>query len=258
MRSVYLWLFYLNSALVQTAGHQRAVIFYEDILDDWHRELQILCQFLGRPEKAAQVDVQSAVQKFVDQDLHHHRISRSEWTDQNTLDPSNKALYIAQQVYLRIKQARSLDSDEVPTLLQEALGILAPTLHKEKTQAHQAWLDGIQQAFQEMAEQIPPGTSFILVDEDQWETGPLVAGRRRIPFLEKNGQYWGPPADEQTALSEMERLREAGAHYVVFAWPTFWWLEHYTGLNQYLRFNFRCVLENDRLVVFDLRHGTGP
>jgi hypothetical protein len=48
-------------------------------------------------------------------------------------------------------------------------------------------------------------------------------------------------------------LRRAGAGFMVFAWPAFWWLEHYIGLNQYLRSNFHCVLENDRLVVFYLK-----
>jgi hypothetical protein len=45
----------------------------------------------------------------------------------------------------------------------------------------------------------------------------------------------------------------AGAGFIVFAWPAFWWLDHYAGLHRHLRAHFRCVLENDRLVVFDLR-----
>jgi hypothetical protein len=40
---------------------------------------------------------------------------------------------------------------------------------------------------------------------------------------------------------------------MVFAWPAFWWLEHYAGLREHLRSKFRCVLDNERLVAFDLR-----
>jgi hypothetical protein len=105
---------------------------------------------------------------------------------------------------------------------------------------------------------MPPGTTFILVDEDQWADrwggSEVIAERRAVPFLERNGQYWGPPADDATAVSELLRLRDAGAEYIAFAWPAFWWLEHYAGLNRHLRENFCCVLENDGLVVFDLRN----
>lgn len=105
---------------------------------------------------------------------------------------------------------------------------------------------------QDIAALIPQGETFILVDEDQ--LGSMVtAGRRAIPFLERDGQYWGAPPDNETAIRELERLRQAGASFIVFAWPAFWWLDHYAGLHRHLRSRFRCVLENDRLVMFDLR-----
>ncbi len=101
---------------------------------------------------------------------------------------------------------------------------------------------------------IPRGESFILVDEDDWGTEDVMAGRRCIPFLQRGGQYWGSPADDEAAIREFEQLRREGASFIAFAWPAFWWLEYYSGFHRYLRSEFRCVLENDRLVVFDL-HG---
>ncbi len=89
------------------------------------------------------------------------------------------------------------------------------------------------------------------MDEENIRGG--LPGLRAIPFLEKNGQYWGPPADDETAVREFERLRQAGASYIAFAWPAFWWLEHYADFARHLRSRFRCVVENQRLVVFDLR-----
>ena len=77
--------------------------------------------------------------------------------------------------------------------------------------------------------------------------------RRAIPFLEKDGRYWGPPADDAAALRELERLRLAGARYIAFAWPSFWWLQHYGQFHRQIRAQFQCVLENQRLVVFKLR-----
>ncbi len=50
---------------------------------------------------------------------------------------------------------------------------------------------------------------------------------------------------------------------MAIAWPAFWWLEYYKELHQYLRSNFSCLLENENLVLFDLReqltkHGSFP
>jgi hypothetical protein len=47
--------------------------------------------------------------------------------------------------------------------------------------------------------------------------------------------------------------RERGAAFIVFGWPSFWWLEHYVEFAAHLRARYECVLTNARLVVFDLR-----
>jgi len=108
---------------------------------------------------------------------------------------------------------------------------------------------------EEIATITAPGEIFIFVDQDQLAAGEIVAGRHPLPFLERDGQYWGPPPDDETAIREVGRLRRSGASFMLFAWPAFWWLDHYAGLQDYLRTNFSCVLENDRLVAFDLRGG---
>jgi hypothetical protein len=107
-------------------------------------------------------------------------------------------------------------------------------------------------AAQELAALIPPGHPIILVDEEEFG-GQVGAGQRRIPFLERDGQYWGAPPDDDTAIREFERLRQGGADFMIFGWPAFWWLDYYSGLHEYLRTRFPCVLRNERLVVFDLR-----
>lgn len=88
---------------------------------------------------------------------------------------------------------------------------------------------------------------------DRWARGEVVTARRTIPFLERDGQYWGQPADDQTAVRELERLRGAGASCIAFAWPAFWWLDHYSGLHEHLRLRYPCVIRGENLVVFDLR-----
>jgi hypothetical protein len=110
----------------------------------------------------------------------------------------------------------------------------------------------LQLAAQELTALIPPGETCILVDQDHFRH-VLPAGHRFFPFLEKEGEYWGSPPDDATAISELDRLREAGANFLIFLWPAFWWLDYYTEFHSYLRSEFRCVLHDDRLIAFDLR-----
>ncbi len=104
----------------------------------------------------------------------------------------------------------------------------------------------------EIAKLIPVGERFILVDQDEWaQKSP--PGRHAIPFLERDGIYWGPPADDVIAIRECERLREAGARYIVFGALSFWWLEHYAGFHRHLRDRHPCLIQNERLIVFKLQ-----
>ena len=115
------------------------------------------------------------------------------------------------------------------------------------------WMHTVYRAIEEMAEILPVGKSFILVDEAKWGDGEILAGRHVIRFLERNGQYWGHPQDDEVAIRELERMRQKGASSIVFAWHTFWWLDHYTGLKRHLQSKYRCTLSNERLMIFDLR-----
>jgi hypothetical protein len=107
-------------------------------------------------------------------------------------------------------------------------------------------------ARQELRALIPPRDSLILVDDDMWGT-EIFEDWHAIPFLERDGRYWGRPPDDTTAIREFERLRRSGASFIVFGWPAFWWLDYYSGLHRHLRSSSRCVVHNDCLVVFDLR-----
>jgi FkbM family methyltransferase len=118
-----------------------------------------------------------------------------------------------------------------------------------------AYLPGAQKAraTAEIVAIVPPDTAFVLVDSGLWWEGGEFGGRRRRFAVERDGEDWGLPADTATALSELDRRREEGARHLVFAWEAFWWFEEYPGLLDALRKRLPCVLENRRLVVFELR-----
>lgn len=107
-------------------------------------------------------------------------------------------------------------------------------------------------ALSEIRANVPAGATYILVDELQTRLA-ADAEHRALPFLERNGEYWGLPGDSREAIREIERMRESGCTHIVFAWPAFWWLDHYREMTEYLRTRSQRVLESDRLKVFDLR-----
>ena len=92
----------------------------------------------------------------------------------------------------------------------------------------------------------------IVADLEEGGFGRSIAGRARLPFVEKRGQYFGPPADDAQAISELIRLRAAGATHFALLWPAFWFFDIYPLFEQHLRRVHRCVLENARAIVFEL------
>lgn len=105
----------------------------------------------------------------------------------------------------------------------------------------------------EIAAVVPEKQSFILVDQDAWREALSESNRVGRPFLERDGYFAGLPADDETARRELERMRSEGAALIVFAQPCFWMLDYYARFAAYLRQSFHCVLENRRLIAFDLR-----
>jgi glycosyltransferase involved in cell wall biosynthesis len=116
-----------------------------------------------------------------------------------------------------------------------------------------SWLHRLDRALAELEAIVPDGDVLILVDEDQWAMPDVVRGRRRLPFPERDGQYWGRPADDAAAIRELARLRSAGAHFIAFAWPAFWWLDHYRAFARHLVERYGEPRGSELVRVFDLR-----
>ena len=119
------------------------------------------------------------------------------------------------------------------------------------------WMKQTFATVEAIAAAVPPGQKIILVDQAKLGTGKTIAGRPVVPFLEKDGMYWGTPADDAVAVRQLERLRAEGAAFLVFAPPAFWWLDHYAGFLRHLRSHYRQLASNDQFVAFDLRTPAG-
>jgi len=144
------------------------------------------------------------------------------------------------------------DAIEVKLFTRFTKGLAVIVIVKP-VEKHNLFTRRINVSAKEIGKLISKSKSFILVGEEWWIRDQIASGRKVIPFTEKNCQYWGPPPNDNIAIEELERLRTAGASHIVFLWPSFWWLDYYVKLHHYLRSKFPCVLENDRLVIFDIR-----
>jgi hypothetical protein len=108
-------------------------------------------------------------------------------------------------------------------------------------------------AQQELAAVTPADAVVLIADLDQGGFGPTIAGRASLPFLEKNGKYFGPPATDAEALAELDRARSSGASHLAVLWPAFWFFDAYPRWAARLRNVHRCLIDNDRVAVFELR-----
>jgi hypothetical protein len=248
-RGIYLWFTYLRLSFIHTHRERRILVFYEDLMQDCVRQMKRLAHFLNRSDQAERDDIQRALQAFVDSDLHHHRSPTVASPGLDGPSAVAQALHMSGQVYHALRQ-RSTDSDDVEELIARGLDLLTEEILAEEQEKAFEWKQRLEELPHLLAAMVSPGASFILVDDEQ--TGCSVPDRRRFPFLEHRGEYWGPPADDATAIRELERLRRNGATAIVFAWPAFWWLTYYSGFHEYLHRNARCLVQNDRVVAFEL------
>jgi glycosyltransferase involved in cell wall biosynthesis len=120
----------------------------------------------------------------------------------------------------------------------------------EKRIRHKENLPSATRALNEL---IPFKDKFILVgDPAEFAMDNTRNKHKVIPFLEKDGRYWGPPVDDGNAIKELERLRRHEAKFIVFLWSSFWWLDYYSDFNRYIRSNFPCIIDNDVLKIYEI------
>lgn len=134
----------------------------------------------------------------------------------------------------------------------EKFGIHADIAEWKKKNFNYLWLERLQMARADVGSVIPAGSTLILIDGNELRENFTDTCRIK-PFMEKNGVFWGLPGDDGDALQELERQQKLGADFIAFWWTSFWWMNQYQEFYKHLVNSFACVLNNDRLIAFDLK-----
>lgn len=112
------------------------------------------------------------------------------------------------------------------------------------------WMHKLMEATTEFKKNVPEQSKVILWDEEAMGD-EFWAGRIKIPFIEKDGRYWGMPHDEDEAIREYNRIADK-ADYLVISWPSFWSFDYYPNLFKQIRNQSQVLLENERLTIFKI------
>lgn len=114
-KGVRLWLIHMTSALQHTTSYPRLLIFYEDIMENWRRELRRLASFLGRPEQATRSETLKVAREFLEEELQHHRTQAINVVDEPQVVFPAKALYFVLYLYRSgsLSKGRGLHLDKI-------------------------------------------------------------------------------------------------------------------------------------------------
>jgi hypothetical protein len=116
----------------------------------------------------------------------------------------------------------------------------------------QSWSYRETETWHTIRQMVPADSTLILVDDGLLQSGHQAYEYQCLPFLERNGLAWGPPASADHAINELIRMRDEGAQFIAFTWPSFWWFDHYKEFDDFLREKFKTVARTNNVVILQL------
>ena len=126
-----------------------------------------------------------------------------------------------------------------------------PDAGRWKPRAEREWHARASRFRDELTRAVPEG-SLVAVADGAELTLEEADGRPIARFMERDGQFWGAPADGDAAVSELNRLDGAGASYFAVAWNCFWFFDEYPELHRFLIDNATLVTRTDAAAIFTL------
>jgi hypothetical protein len=124
------------------------------------------------------------------------------------------------------------------------------------------YADLVERVRDAVATSVPPSSSLLVVSKG--DVGLLeIPGMKAMHFPQDgSGGYAGHhPLDSAAATAELEKMRRAGAEYVVIPATARWWLDFYEDFARHLAHHCELVVDvPDACLIYGLgqRSGSGP
>lgn len=112
------------------------------------------------------------------------------------------------------------------------------------------WMTKLIRATKTFQSVISPESTTILIDDQLLGPG-FVQGHKCLPFTARNGVYNGAPVDGVTGADELKQMIAANdVSHIVVAWPSFWWLDQYPEIRDFLDRNCNIAVATEELVCY--------
>jgi hypothetical protein len=121
---------------------------------------------------------------------------------------------------------------------------------------HNSWFHRLEQAVTDINRIVPEDASLVLVDGSAWDAAGAFGTRRVLPFIQREGIDWGPPADSDTAVAQLQVLLDERVEYLAIAWPCYWWFDEYPQLFQALERHSICRMANEAVAIYKFASST--
>ena len=181
----------------------------------------------------------------------HKPMTQYRWHGENSFSALSRLERLHKTIPMYHRRCRILTG-----ALRE-LGISAdPSQWKDGNEHYESMIRS-RRFLEDLAALVPPGATYILVDEGASRRVALLSGRRALRFESQWGGHRGRPDDDEGALAELSRLRNAGAEMIVFVKPALWWLKSYPLLKTQLDRDCVCDVANDAIVAFTFTEKSG-
>ncbi len=174
-RAISYWHSAQNAALQNTSGQERLLVFYDDILEDWERELERIAHFIGRAEIATLPNVRGNVCTFIDKTLHRNQTSLGAVVSDTRIPFTAKALYLALRALVHHGGDKRAQRGISPNAFEKIVDFFAHQSVKTRSEMEQMVLENLR------------------LDE-QAKTAALAAAKEKVDPSERVGALTTRPA----------------------------------------------------------------
>ncbi|HMG34083.1 MAG TPA: sulfotransferase [Blastocatellia bacterium] len=99
-----LWVSYNKAVLRNTAGQLRLLVFYEDIMANWQREVSSLSTFVQFPDPSESMEKAAELAAFIELALQHNKSSLNDLLQSSAVCEAAKELYLGLLLYKELER----------------------------------------------------------------------------------------------------------------------------------------------------------